>query len=390
MASPVDTSVKWFSSKMAGAPIRNATAGSYVSGLDACLITGWGVQTASSVVVSGGVCTATFPFTHAALIHSVVLVAGASKSELNGEQKVTSTGTNTVSWATDAANGTDTGTVTVKMAPLGFSKVFSGTNLAVYKSTDPRSKGHFLRVSDTGSTEARVIGYENMTAVSTGTGPFPTSAQQSGGGGWGKGFAADSKAVPWFLAGDSMLFYSGSCAYQSHAGVGDEYATSTFDYFGDPLSHASGVDAFNTVLTAGLGLGTNWGNYGSRWAVGGSMGAPSVYSPRAQSGVGTSVPHDVAPYISSLAAGPISASAGRMHLVPVFVKPLATGVPREDLPGVLVSPQEFWHPMPAAGLPIRIGDSPDSDRLMVYVSNDFSLTGGFTPVCIDIIGPWRV
>ena len=54
-------SVKWFTSDMRGAPVVSGTAGTLIAMLDACLVTGFGVVTATSVTVSGGVATATLP-----------------------------------------------------------------------------------------------------------------------------------------------------------------------------------------------------------------------------------------------------------------------------------------------------------------------------------------
>ena len=59
MVSPVDTSVKWARSTMPGAPVLTRAAGSLIGLLDALLVNGWGQQTATSVVVAGGVATAT-------------------------------------------------------------------------------------------------------------------------------------------------------------------------------------------------------------------------------------------------------------------------------------------------------------------------------------------
>ena len=139
MASPVDTSVKYARSSMPGAPTLPRTAGALIALLDAFLVNGWGLQTASSVVVADGVATATFPTDHAAAKHAVVLVDGVTGAltALNGEQKVTAVAPNVIKWATAAADGTATGTITVKMAPAGFAKPFYGTNLAVYKSAHP-------------------------------------------------------------------------------------------------------------------------------------------------------------------------------------------------------------------------------------------------------------
>jgi len=124
MASPVDTIVKWARSDMPGAPVLTRAAGSMTALLDALLVDGWGLQAATSVVVASGVATATFAADHAAAMHSVVEVAGATGSytDLNGEQKITVANSNTLKWATALPDGTATGSITVKMAGGGWER----------------------------------------------------------------------------------------------------------------------------------------------------------------------------------------------------------------------------------------------------------------------------
>ena len=87
------------------------------------------------VAGSCGSITATVASTPSAVVGSVILVAGATPTSLNGEQRVTAITANSVSFATTEANATATGTITLKVAPAGWSKLYSGTNLAAYKIT---------------------------------------------------------------------------------------------------------------------------------------------------------------------------------------------------------------------------------------------------------------
>lgn len=248
MTSPVDTSVKHFHSDMVGAPKLNGAAGTMIAVLNACLVDGFGVQVATSLVVAGGVATLNFAASHAAEVDTVIVVSGATPAGLNGEQKVTAVETNKVKFATAEADGTATGTISFKMASAGWSKPFVGTNLAVYKSVDPMAHGMFFRVNDASATDARVIGYETMTAVNTGTGPFPTTAQFNGGPYWNKAYAAGTEQQKWECYADSrfVVFIQapGPVAYGSPlctAGLvrgfgdlvalrpsGDKYATAVF------------------------------------------------------------------------------------------------------------------------------------------------------------------
>lgn len=68
-------------------------------------------------------------------------------------------------WALDVATGTH------------WQKVFTGTNLAVYRATTGERR--YLRVFDPNGTQAQVRAYETMSDASTGTGAFPSTAQRT-------------------------------------------------------------------------------------------------------------------------------------------------------------------------------------------------------------------
>lgn len=202
------TSVKFFHSAMPNAPVLSGTAGSLIAVLDACLADGFGLKTADSIVVAGGVATATFSTGHSFEPDTIMLVAGATPSGLNGEKRVLTTSTNNVTFsAAGIPDLTATGTITAKLAHAGWAKVFSATNLAAYRSLDVESTRMFLRVDDSGITNARVVGYENMTDVNTGVGAFPTNAQVAGGGWWPKANSAGAAARSWTLVADRKGFW---------------------------------------------------------------------------------------------------------------------------------------------------------------------------------------
>jgi hypothetical protein len=198
--------VKWFANSQGGAPRCSGTAGDMIALLDACLINGFNLLTPSSIVVVAGVATAFFAAPHGFLQHQVILVAGASPSALNGEARVVSVGTNSLTFATTAADGAASGAISVKAAPLGWEKVYSVTNKAAYRSSDVAGNRLYLRVDDTGTTSAAVRGYESMTDVDTGTSPFPTTTQAATFL-WPKSNVADTNARGWKLIGDGRFFW---------------------------------------------------------------------------------------------------------------------------------------------------------------------------------------
>lgn len=384
-----DTSVKFALSDMVGAPIMTGAAGSLIALLDAVLVNGWGVQTATQVVVASGVATATFAANHAAWVNSVVTVAGATPSVLNGEQKIIDVMPNKVLWATTAPDGTATGTITVKMAPAGWSKPFSGTNLAVYRSANLQANGHYLRINDADPKFARVVGYETMTAISTGTGLFPTAAQSNGGGYWYKAVTAGTTAMRWALVADSRMFYFLPVPYTAYEGQ-DAYRTPQFMYFGDPLNLAP-VDPWSTVL------GVNPFNNGENGGIYAIYNEQSAFQPRAFLGSGTSVPM----YVSSPAAGgqlgvggpAPNMHSGQMAFQPVFVKTASGSAPwRSQLPGVVVSMQEYPGRVLRPFEPVSFGpNAARKDYLFFGLSTNVAATDPTmeSGICIDITGPWR-
>ena len=238
--------VKYMHSGMAGAPALNGTVGAMIAVLDACLINGFGLKTVDSLVVASNVATMTISTGHSFEVGSVSLISGVTGalSALNGEWRVTETTTNTVTFdAPGIANGTAAGTITTKVAPLGWSKPYGTGNYAAYKSTDPAALGHYLRVDDTDATNARVRGFETMTTVDNGTGLYPTDAQISGGGYWRKSSTADSTSRNWAVIGDGRFFYLW-CVPMDPVSVTSQ---GTFYWFGDHIP-ASSISTFESSI----------------------------------------------------------------------------------------------------------------------------------------------
>lgn len=203
---PTTTFVKNYHSAMLGAPVLSGTPGSGIAVLDV-LVNGFGLQSVPSITVAGGIATMPLPNGHSFEPDVVAIVSGVALAALNGEWRILSTTVNSATFAAPGiADQTATGTITAKVAGAGWEKVFSGTNVAVYRSLNPESTRMFLRVDDTSATNIRVIGYENMTDAITGTGPFPTTTQISGGGWWPKANAANATARAWTLIADGKGF----------------------------------------------------------------------------------------------------------------------------------------------------------------------------------------
>jgi hypothetical protein len=91
-------------------------------------------------------------------------------------------------------------------AGAGWTKEFSGTNLAAYKNASNMSQAYY-RVDHTAATSPKVVGYEAMTDINTGTGQFPTSSQVSGGMTIIPSSSADSTPRWWTIVASQNIAY---------------------------------------------------------------------------------------------------------------------------------------------------------------------------------------
>ena len=393
----MSTSVKHIHNGMRGAPQISGTAGTLIAALDALFTTGWGVTTAISVTVASGIATALLTSGETFDRDAVVLIAGATPGDLNGEARVLTTSLTSVTWATTAADGVATGTITIKYAPqTSWVKGFAGTNKAEYHSTHVQSSGHSLRIDDTGTTTARVRGYESMTDVETGVGPFPTDAQMSGGGYMWKSQTANATAVKYRIFCDERFVVF---AISAGSVSGPQYNNAAPFGFGDPIVLAPGGDAWITLLSAG----------------GGTLAAPTganlvantdssnttaiTVAPRAINGLGSSVLLNVRAFVSSVTTSGAdsllgvlpSEVDGQVKYSNTFVRdPGAGKPPRATIPGVFFIPQSN-----AAGTlvdgDIMAGSDALSGRKLMVVSGPGGQYNQTTTTCylVDITGPWR-
>jgi hypothetical protein len=391
---PTDTTVKFFHSAMTGAPSLSGTNGALIAVLDALLVNGFGSGTVDSVVIAGGIATVTRSAGHSMEVGSVALIAGATVSggSINGEQKVLSVTTTTYTFdATGISNQTATGTITHKVAPLGWTKAYSATNLAAYKSSDVTSTGCYLRIDDQGTgsaTYARSLGYETMSDINTGIGAFPTSAQVSGGMYWAKSSAADATTRPWALVGDGKFFYL-AVAFASNTST--SYSLS--QAFGDFVSNKS-PDAYGCVINghATSALGTAGANASIELDHGDSSSAAGgLYFARSYTGLGSAQlgrksfpPLYGATGVRSGAAGMTfpNLSDGGMYVAQHVVSEHTAAVYRGLSPGLYCSLQNIGASVFSRGDNVTGVTGLTGKTLKAVNSN----TGVFF---FDVTGPWR-
>ena len=406
MVSPVNTEVKHYSSLMPNAPVLNGTVGSMIALIEACGVTGFDTKTLTSLVVLAGVATYTFTGTHASTQDSVITVAGVTGGPTgfanhNGEQKVTGRPTATTgTFATTLPDGTYTGTITVKMAPFGLAKPFSGTNKAVFRFTDPLSTGMFLRIDDSNAQFARVIGYETMTDVDTGAGLFPTNAQLTGGGYWAKSTASNTTANQWalFADGRTMILH---IAPGANANPSSVYGGATRG-FGDLLPFRPGGDNYGCFLNCSSQ--TTSGTMHDGMLDGGSSSTtPRCYFPRDYHGLGVALPFVCFPYVGNVSAtsgADITFSNfpsyidGRLWMAKRFFATSSNVPVRGDLPGLYSVPQGQTYPAFTFGNVVDGSEALTGRRLFAINPTNTGMTQVATSSNVgssfaDITGPWR-
>lgn len=242
-----------FKSTEQGAPTLNNAAGSLISVLDACLVTGFNTIGITSVSILNNVATVVTSANHGLAVDNRVTVTGVSISAANGDKTVaTVVSPTSYTYSCATPNATENPvSASCRRTPLGWAKEFSGTDKAVYKMTDLASYGQRLRVDDsTAGTDARVIGVENPTTVDAYSDAFPTEVQRSGGGYWHKG-ANNTTGKFWAIVGDERFFYY---VVESSAYYGAYTLTNihhTGGYFGDIVSFKNG-EAYGCIIGGGI------------------------------------------------------------------------------------------------------------------------------------------
>lgn len=304
-----DTTVKHFTSAMSGAPSLNNTAGALIALLDACLVTGFGSITADSVVVSGGIATLTRGGGVGAFTaDAVALIAGANPTALNGEKRIISKTATTVTFdATGVADQTATGTITAKMAPAKWAKIHSGTNLAAYQSTEVTSTKMIMRVDDTGTSIARVLGCEYMTDINTYGGVFTMAA---GGSYWNKHFWPTSPTTPvsWTLVANGNCLYLHVYSWQTSSATTPSVG-GLITVFGDIIPTKAG-DPYACIFTGPSSDQSQQQTVGMQYHIEQSQYAAGYfYMPRAYHGLGGAVSVGIACESFTPAIGHVSGNA---------------------------------------------------------------------------------
>lgn len=407
--------VKYFHSAMQGAPQLPGAgaAGSLIAVLDACLLNGFNtVAIASATIGADGTMTIQCASSPNYEVDQVVSISGCNVVAVNDEWRVVSVlSTTSFTIKTSLPAQSLSGAMSVKAAPIGWVKKFSGTNKAVYgqPATAVGASGNLLRVDDTSTSAAIVRGFERMDTVDLGYNPFPnysqvpTSSEMSSGNAcvWIKTSTNVSgiSTRKWWLIGDSRLFYLG---IEWASGQSVTYVDNfSLCVFGDPASVAS-TDKFNTLLqacssTANTYPGGNWPlkYLGSGWSAT-SYGNMTFCRPSTVLG---------APPTGKLLAmgpgGPLNYNGtipypnpgtNTVHFnYPVYLQEYSSGALRGYYPGmyyhchVTSSSGYSWGLAPHLAKFSNIAGLAGKTIITLNVSDGGTLLNAF----FDITGPWR-
>ncbi len=386
---------KRYHSAMIGAPTLSGTNGALIDVLDACLVNGFNSQSVSGATQSGGVATVTTSSAHNYAPLDVVAISGANEAVWNDEFRVLTASANSFTCAINASAPAATGTLTAKIAPLGWSRPFAGTHKAAYLPQAPYVQC-YLRVQDDSAPPtsasgrwAKWRGYEALTDVDTGTGLFPTTGQSANGLSCHKSNASSADARAWWLAGDGGIFYFGTfwhASYSPHASgyafgdinslkAGDGYSSLILADPTDALYSYPGNNNFQSLGLAytntqpGRYLARTYSQFGGSVACGwmGDAGV-SAYLGCVSSGQGLAYPH---PPDNGLLFAPVAvveSSILRSRALPGLYQPLHVT------------------PLAHLGLLTSVPDFPER----TFQAFDLAYSNSNRAQClIDTTGPWR-
>lgn len=140
-------SVQFAYSKNTNAPQLTHVQGTMIAMLDAVLVNGYGSQTIQTLASSSsGVITATFGTAHNYKAGQILLIEGASDSSFNGRFRVDTVSGNNLTFKEKLSGAkTTAGTITAKVAPLGYQIAFTdGANKRAYKSLNPENALYYI------------------------------------------------------------------------------------------------------------------------------------------------------------------------------------------------------------------------------------------------------
>lgn len=378
-----------------GAPSLVGAVNSLVALFDACLVNGYNSKSVQSITRTGSTATVTFATAHGYAVDggTKVEIMSATQAEYNGIKKIFNVTANTFDFTVTGTPATPaTGTITSRVPPLGWSKTYSGTNKAAYRSNEVTGTRLYLRVDDTVALTSYLRGYETMSDVDTGAGLFPTTAQLSSGIALDKANVVDATGRPWVMAGDGFEFHF-FYAYHltTYAGIYRHF------HFGDPASEMAS-DPYGCLIygSDAASPGGTPNNSHTSQLIPSSTGTVTAqaghFYARPYSQVGSSQPAVKVgdQQLSGTASGGDAAlifpapNNNRFYTSPLYAADAGQYCLRSQIKGI-------WRPCHVRpfgnAVLIAAADSPLTRRLFTISTVYSAAVAGETHVDID--GPWR-
>lgn len=144
--------IKWFTHLNKNAPLLANEWGSFINVLDACLVNGYSEQQVTNISIVGNTLVLKYPQAHQYQQFQVVTITGANNDVLNGVHRITEVSVDGLSMSIEyesLVGIVETSLMlTTKITPLGWEKVYNGTNKAVYKFMKDTGKANYLFIDD--------------------------------------------------------------------------------------------------------------------------------------------------------------------------------------------------------------------------------------------------
>lgn len=270
----IDNRVTWMHSKQLGAPQMNGaknSEGQMLQVLDACLIDGFNSQTVTAVSIAGNLATFTYGTAHGYELRQILVVLGADDPQMNGRHTITAkTDTSlTISLGDVVGAVTTTGTITTKIAPLGFESIFGSVNplQRAYRSPNPLGTRTVLYLdmsypashgynTANPAKRAMIDMCEDMTELGVQINSYTAAYNKKPTNRNGQLFWYQSRAYKkslavnnpqnsdWVIVGNSDYFYMFSTWY-SDVGYPITQPLRDIYFFGDTISYGAPTDKMN-------------------------------------------------------------------------------------------------------------------------------------------------
>lgn len=368
-------------SGMAGAPQLLAGTNNINPIFNACLVNGFNTQSVVSATASSGVVTFNFASAPGFDALATIAIDGASNAAVNGTRRVQSAASNQVLVAIPGVpDGAVGGTISIKFAPLGWTRPYTSANVNVYTTGGAAPHKRSVRVYDGPDANPRFFarGFETVTGADTGTGPFPSMSEVSGEGVEALSFYGVGPA-PWVLVGTPRAFYfvsgySGNYSVATppvfYAAVRDMCCFFFGEYARPQLPgdvHAFGISRSYQFPTDGL--------YGSRDFTGAPDSRPVQTYLASPGGIGYN-------NLSGDCNYPDPASGNLVLLDAPFVREFGVGLvcARGFMPGMMVPLQR---PHYTGTLPGAVFDNISGVTGRVVLMHGHILTGGEFVLLLD-------